>query len=255
MCVYNGNRWLLFTSISMILVLFSAHSSFADMQKHPETLSLASNEKAVEQAVATLLLADIYAKIGLKASVDPLPGKRANKLAVEGKKDGEVARIGPYANRYPSLLRVDPPYYYLTTAVFGKKGRLSEIASKDDLSNYHVAVVTGIAHAAAGSDKAKSVTIVTKYNQLYHLVAAGRIDFAIDTGINGLAELHRLGLEEEVELVGVITRYELHNILHKRNAALRPKIGATITAMQQSGELGRLIEKYEKKVISEWKKP
>jgi ABC-type amino acid transport substrate-binding protein len=99
------------------------------------------------------------------------------------------------------------------------------------------------------------VTIGSRYDQLYRLVAKGRVDFAIDTGINSLAELHRLGLEDQVEMIGVVARYDLHNILHSDNKALQPKIGATITAMQKSGELAQLIAKYERKIIAEWKTP
>jgi hypothetical protein len=130
MHVNTGRQWLFVASISVLISglifgpIFGAHQSLADTPK--SSLNLASNEKAVEQVVAVMVLQDIYAKIGLTASVEPLPGMRANKLAVNGQKDGEVARITPYAPRHPPLVRVDPPYYYLTTAVFVKKAKRSK---------------------------------------------------------------------------------------------------------------------------------
>lgn len=216
------------------------------------TLNLTANEKAVEQAVASLLIKDIYAKAGLNATVEPLPGKRATQLALDGGKDGEVARIKPYAEKYPRLLRVDPAYYSLTTGVFAKKGRKLMIASKADLVNFRVGVVRGIAHAERAVEGSKDLIVVDKYEQLYRMIDAGRIDVGVDTGINGLAEISALGLQHSIEQIGDIAGYDLHNILHPKHASLVPKISATIKAMQASGEIPQLIRKYEKQVIDGW---
>ncbi len=217
-----------------------------------QVINLTANERAVEQAVASLLIKDIYAKAGLKAVIEPLPAKRATQVSVEGAKDGETARITPYAERNPPLVRVDPPYYGLTTGVFVKAGRKLIISGKDDLANFRVGIVRGIAHAERAVEGLKDLTVVDKYEQLYRMLDAGRIDIVVDTGINGQAEIQALGLKGKVEHIGDIAGFDLHNILHPRHAALAPKISSAIKSMQSSGELGQLIKKYEKQVIDKW---
>ncbi len=216
-------------------------------------LDLAANEKAIEQQIAAMVLTDIYAKLKMTIKVEPLPGKRANQLALDGTKDGEVARITPYAERNPPLLRVDPPYYHLTTAVFAKTGRKLIIQSKDDLARYRVGVVRGVAHAEKAVEGLANVTVVDKYEQLYRMIDAGRIDLGVDTGINGHAEIAALGFKE-IEQVGDIAGYDLHHILHPRHEALVPKVSAVIKAMQASGELDKLVKAYEKKTVANWGK-
>jgi polar amino acid transport system substrate-binding protein len=218
-----------------------------------QTIKLAANEKAVEQAVAMLLIKDIYRKAGLEPQIEALPAKRANQVTLDGSKDGEVARISPYAGNNPPLLRVDPPYYYLSTSAFTKIGRKLVIQTKEDLARYRVGIVRGIAHAERAVEGIPSVTIVDGYSSLYRMIDAGRIDVVIDTGINGQAEIRLLGLESSVGLAGDIAKFDLHHILHPRQKGLIPKISAAIKALQSSGELDALIKKYEKQVVDNWK--
>jgi polar amino acid transport system substrate-binding protein len=217
-----------------------------------QTLQLSSNENAVEQEVAALLLSDIYTRAGLAANIQPLPGKRANQLALSGGKDGETARIKAYADKNPTLLRIDPAFYFLNTSVFARADRKLIINSKTDLSKYRIGIVRGIAHAERAVEGLTQVEVVDKYEQLYRMIDAGRIDIGIDTGINGLANIHLLGLKERVVPVGDLARHDLHNILIPRHAAIAPKISTTIKAMQSSGELAKLTSKYEQRIIESW---
>lgn len=231
------------------LSLLGAPCGHAFAQTPPQTLHLVANENAVEQAIAAKLIQDIYAKAGLHADIEPLPGKRSNHAALNGLKDGEIARISPYAANNPPLIRVDPPYYRLTTGVFVRAGSQILIQRKEDLAQFRVGVVRGIAHAEHAVTGLSGVTVVSKYEQLYRMIEAGRIDVGIDTGINGKAEIHRLGLDSKVKHIGDIATFDLHNILTPKHAGLSPKIGATIKAMQASGELQELTKKYERQAI------
>lgn len=215
-----------------------------------EELHLASNEKALEQTIASRLLRDIYQTAGLTIKVEPLPAARANALNLRGEKDGEVARIRPYADKHPTLLLVEPAYYYLATGVFTKAGSSVEIKDKTGLAKYRVGVVRGIAHAEAAVSGLTNVETVDSYEQLYRMVDAGRIDVAIDTSINGQRVIRQLGLDR-VLLSGEIGRYELYNILNPRHKALVPRIAAAIKAMKTSGELSKLTARYENEALVE----
>ena len=217
-----------------------------------QTLQLARNEKAIEQTIAESLLKEIYSRAGLEFKAEPLPGARANASTLQGEKDGEVARIPPYFEKNPTLIRVDPPYYYLSSGVFAKAGRQLVIKSKADLANYRVGIVRGIAHAETATAGLKNLEVVDRYEQLYRMVEAGRIDLAIDTGINGRATLAALHIGS-VEAAGEVARLDLHHVLGPKHSALAPKLSAVIQAMKKSGELDKLTRKFEDEATKSFK--
>lgn len=213
-----------------------------------QEMNLARNEKATEQAIAASLLTEIYKRAGLTAKIQPLPGARANAMALAGEKDGEVARIPGYAAKNPTLIKVDPPYYYLTTTAFAKGDKGITIKSKEDLKKYKVGVVRGIAHAEAATEGVPGLAVVGDYDQMYQMLEAGRIDVAVDAGANGPYVAKKLGLDN-IKAVGELARLDLHNILVPAKKDLAAKIGATIKSMKDSGELDKLAKKHEEDFV------
>jgi ABC-type amino acid transport substrate-binding protein len=142
------------------------------------------------------------------------------------------------------LIKVEPGYYYLTTGAFAKEDKGITITSKADLKKYKVGIVRGIAHAEAATEGMTDVQVVATYDQLYQMVDAGRIDVAIDEGINGPGTIKNLGLKG-IKQVGEIARLDLFHMLNPAKKDLAPKISAAIKAMKDSGELAKLIKQYE----------
>jgi polar amino acid transport system substrate-binding protein len=150
-----------------------------------QELRLARNELAAEQSIAAQILRDIYARAGLGLEVVAMPGKRARVAALDGQVDGEVARVLSYAESNPKLVRVEPGYYRLVSTVFARSGSTIRIAQRQDLHQYRVGIVRGIAHAEAAVAGMPDVVAVGTYEQMYRMLAADRIDVAIDTSTNG----------------------------------------------------------------------
>lgn len=228
----------IFSTLAAIIALSVGTAAVA------QEVQLARNENAIGQAVAAKLLTDIYKKAGLGINIAPLPAARANAVALAGDKDGEVARIAPYFAKNPSLFKVEPGYYYLTTAAFAKSDKGVTINSKDDLKKYKVGIVRGIAHAEAATEGLAGLQVTGSYDQLYQMLEAGRIDVAIDEGINGPSTLKGLGLKD-ITQVGEIARLDLFNVLTPAKKDLAPKISAAIKALKDSGELAKLTKRYE----------
>ena len=103
-------------------------------------------------SIVGLILLLVWMQGGFTAKVQPLPAARANAMTLSGEQDGEVARIQAYATKNPSLIKVEPAYYYLTTTAFAKADKGITISSKDDLKKYKVGLVRGIAHAEAATE-------------------------------------------------------------------------------------------------------
>ena len=238
-----------------VLILAACWTSAAGAATTPTTVRLASNEFALGQEVASQLIRDIYSRAGLVASINPVPGKRSAVLVQNEEMDGEVGRIPLYGTQHPALVRVDPAFYSLTTGVFVKAGFRTQIRSPADLANFRVGIVRGITHAEHAVADLKNVVLLSKYEQLYQMIALGRIDVGIDTGLSGDAVIRRLGLEGQVVHQGDIARLELHNFLGPGHADLAPRIGRVIQAMRDSGELEALTRKYEKQTLEARSKP
>jgi polar amino acid transport system substrate-binding protein len=214
-----------------------------------QELNLVRNESAVVQTIAARLLKDIYKHAGMTVNITPLPGARTTAVVLAGEKDGEVARIPAYFIKNPSLVKVDPAYYYLTTGVFAKSSRGITVTSKEDLKKYKVGIVRGIAHAEAATEGLVGLQVTATYEQLYKMLEAGRIDVAIDEGINGPAIVRELGLKG-ISQVGEIARLDLHHVLVASKKDLVPRISTAITALKSSGELARLTKRYESEVVN-----
>lgn len=232
----------------LVSILSTAIAVTASSGAMAQEVNLASNENAIVQTVAAKLLNDIYKKAGLTANITPLPGARANAMALAGDKDGEVARIPAYFVKNPTLVKVEPGYYYLTTGAFAKADKGITITSKDDLKKYQVGIVRGIAHAEAATEGLTGLQVVGSYDQLYKMLNAGRIDIAIDEGINGPSTLKGLGITG-ISQVGEIARLDLFNVLTPAKKDLAPKISAAIKALKGSGELAKLTKRYEEEVV------
>ncbi len=235
------NRWIL------VLVCLACCSLSYPLKA--QNLALASNENAAEQVIAALILTDIYQRAGLTASIEPLPGARANQMTLEGVKDGEVARIAAYVTDNPTLIKVDPSYYYLISTAFALKNKRIVINSVDDLKKYKVGIVRGIAHAKVATTGLASVAESYTYEAMYKLLNTGRIDVAIDAGVNGIYHTKKLGYEN-IQPVGELARLDLFNVINSKSKAFAPRITAAIHALQGSGELKMLVQRHEQQFFA-----
>lgn len=226
-----------------VLALLVGSSTLADT-----TLQLARNEKLAEQAVAENLLKDVYKRAGLSVVVNARPPARANGEAIVGKMDGEVARIYSYGLKNPSMVRVEPSYYYLTTAVFAKSADNLTIKTKDDLKSHRVGIIRGVQHSLDATAGVYNVQLVDNAQQLFQMLNAGRFDVALDTGINGRYMLKKLKLQGIAE-IGVLAKLDLYHYLHEKNKDQAPAISAVIKKLSDSGELAKMVNIAEKSLL------
>jgi ABC-type amino acid transport substrate-binding protein len=175
-----------------------------------------SNENLIEQKIAEIILAEILKPAGINIKVKPLPPSRANEENVNLSVDGEIARISSYQEKNPSLKRVDPPYYYLATAVFCSDPKKNNFKNKDDIRNSSVATIRGVAHSDAVLVGHPKILSIDSAHQMFELLNAKRVDIAIDTLVNG----QKIILNKKfsgIKVCGIIARHDLHIYLNKRS--------------------------------------
>jgi len=223
---------------------------FASAQAQPVRLNLGMNEKALEQVIASKILLQIYKRAGLDAHVQALPAARSNATLLDGLLDGEVARVQTYLDKNPTLVKVTPAYYHLTTTAFARSGSGISVKTKSDLARFRVGYLRGIAHAESISKGLEKLDVIGTYEQMYKMLEHNRIDIAIDADVNGQTRAKDMGYSDIVA-VGSLATLELFHILHPSQSSLAPKIGSTIDAMKKSGELERLVRQYENEAIEQ----
>ena len=237
-------------STSILAVVFCLIT--AGVSAQAETLHLARNEKLVEQSIAASLLRDICNRSDLGLKITPLPPARANRSALNNEVDGEVARIDAYALKNPTLTKVSPAFYYLSTVAFAKAP--IKIQNEEDLAKYRVGAIRGVAHSLAVTEGLKNVEFANDARSLFLMLQAGRFDVAIDTGRNGSYLIQKMGLND-IHAVGELARQELFTMMAQTKRHLAPKLSATISKLKASGELTTLTKKYEQEFIQSGAEP
>jgi len=163
--------------------------------------------------------------------------------------DGEVARIGPYFEKNPSLFKVEPSYYYLVTTAFAKTDRNIVFNSIGDLKKYRVGIIRGVYHAAIATEGVPKLEVTDSVTQLFKMLESNRIDIAVDVGINGQDTINQLDLKG-IKIVGAIAKRDFYNVLIQSKADLAPRISSVIKSMNASGELNKLIKSAEMKRLN-----
>lgn len=229
------------------LVLFlTSISAFA--QDFADSLIIARKENAADQVVAERLLRDIMQRANLGMTVRVMPSPAATQLTLSGDIDGEPARVYSYGIKYPELVRVQPPYYYLVTAAFGLKERKFKLSTIEDLNDYKVGVVLGIQHAMDITAGHPRVTLVASTKELYALLAKKKIDIAIDTEIDGMYNVTAMK-NKSIVRKAVFSKSSLFLYLNKDKEHYAQQLSNAITGLTKTGELSTLQEKYEREVL------
>jgi ABC-type amino acid transport substrate-binding protein len=230
----------------MFLALMVLMLAALPLQGQAQTVVLSLNQDEAVQDVAAALLTEIYKRAGLSAKIEPSPPARNTDKVLKNQLDGEVARVGPYFDKNPSLIKVEPSYYYLITSAFAKSSRAFVVNSPKDLQKYRVGIIRGVAHAAVATEGVPKLVVVNSVEQLFEMLELNRIDVAVDVHLNGLDVIRRMNLKG-IQLIADLAKRDFYNALIPSKADLAPRISKVIKAMIASGELTAMTKKAEKK--------
>ena len=236
--------------IIILVIVLSLSKPLVPVGAYAADYSFASIARLIEQRVGEIVLPKIYEKLGLKISVDPLPGKRAQLMATTGKLDGEIMRIWSYGEENPTTIRVPTPYYQLETTAFVRKDSGIHVRTRKDLKRYKIAKVRGVKHTNNISKGLSNVTDVGDTIAVMKLIRKGRMDIGLTNTTDGLQVLRNLKFSDVVHITPPLATLELYHYIHQDHSDLVPKVDRIIRTMRASGELGRLIKSAENQLIS-----
>ncbi len=214
-----------------------------------ESLRFARNENLPEQDVAEAIFLQAMRNLKVSVEIDAVPPARANMLNLSGTVAGEVARIESYGAKNPSLIRVEPGHYYLTSVAYARKDHNVTLSSVTDLAQYKVAHIRSVQHS---TDIVKDLPFMRESNNsesLFSLLEAGRVDVVVTTGVDGRMMLQQMQMADAVEAVAELARRELFVYLNPEFKQWQQPISLELQRMKASGEMVKIIAAQEQLLV------
>jgi len=238
---------LLFSFINLFFSLCVCSQEFPLSKKY----EFASIEYLIEQEIGRIVLPQIYQNINIDITITPLPGKRAQFEANNGKKDGEIMRIWTYGDENVQSIRVPTPYYYLETMAFILKGSQIDIRQKDDLKKYRLAKVSGVKHTNNITKGLIDVYEMNSTENMFRMLRNGKIDVVLTNTLDGNLVLKRLGYKNIVSIEKPLAVLPLYHYIYENHKVLVPFIDEEILRLKENGELKKLISLAEQRIINQ----
>ena len=189
-----------------------------------------------------IVLKEAYQKLGIEVVMKPLPGERALRTSNSGKVDGEVFRIANVQKRYKNLIPVPTSINVLQGMVFSHDKNVT-VNGWQSLATYKIGGQVGIKFVERGTKGMNRIMVDTN-EQLFKMLNAKRIDLAIAAHINGAKTISQLKLQSINILQPPVIEHKLYHYLHKKHAALVPKIDSVLTEMQRTGRIQQIRQDF-----------
>ncbi len=188
---------------------------------------------------ASSVAIEAFRRIGLSADVIALPAERALINANAGIEDGDALRHRVIEKHYPNLLRVPEPIMPFELNAFTFDPNLA-FRSPDDLNDMAIGFETGLKLLEVVFADHPRRTGVAELDQLFTLLANGRIDVALAERWQGAWWVRHFRLDCRVLPTGLGSE-PMYMYLHNRHADLVPQLADALRAMKADGTHGRLF--------------
>lgn len=188
---------------------------------------------------------EAFRRAGVRLQLVRLPAERGLINANAGIEDGELSRIAGLEAEYPNLVRIPEKLIDLEFMAFSKNAALP--ASLEVLRMRSVGHIKGWKIYEKQFAGAPNVVSADDPEQMFRQLQLDRIEVALYARWQGLSLIQRQGLKGVVALDPPLAKREMFIYLHKRHAALVPRIAEALRAIKAEGLYDRL---YREKVLS-----
>lgn len=242
---YKAWLWLapLVLAAGLLFAAKPAQSQTTSAPIAPFLMAIDTEPNTYVHKWVSLIYAEAFKRLNIPLQISTYSLARRSAMANEGTIDGEVSRIYSYADSNPHLIRVEEPVMDFTFALFTANPSL-RLQRVEDLAatNLMVEHRRGILMCENTLKKvvpAERLSNVTTTEQGVKKLIAGRTDVYCDIDVYVPEVLH------SPEFKGVTSVRKLFKIasvptypyLHKKHAALAPRLAATLKQMKSEGLL------------------
>ncbi len=193
----------------------------------------------------TMIYTEAFKRLNIPVEVKSFPLARASYMADHGLVDGEAIRVYSYSTAHPNLVRVEESTIPLRVVAFTGVSAISGLNGWEGLRNteYIVEYVHGapiLENNLKKHLKPGQSTGIFDVRKALQKLALGRSDLYVDDENVVLPLLEYPEIKDKITVAGVMCETPLHMYLHKRHAALEPKLSKVIRDMKNEG----LMEKF-----------
>lgn len=187
--------------------------------------------------------AEAFRRAGVGLELVRLPAERGLLNANRGIIDGELTRIAGLEARYPNLVRVPEKLLDWNFSAFAKDASLP--ASWEAIRQRPVAHIRGWKIYERELTGAPHVLAVKDAEQLFRLLMLDRVEVVLYERWMGQDFTMKNGMPGIHALTPPLARKEMYIYLHKRHAALVPRLAGALRAIRAEG----LYERWYREIV------
>lgn len=226
------------------LILFSL-ISHAALATSATDLHIASGVRSPHSTPAQdgfidRLVSEAFRQLGYTVVITPLPAKRALQETNTGNLDADLVRVQEIPHSFTNLRTVPEKLIDFDFMVFTRHARLTP-QGWDSLKAYEVGIISGWKILERQLKGSRTLTLADDTRQLMRLLAQDRVDLVVSERWQGLQAIQDLGLSDVHMLEPPVKSREMFLMLHKRHAALIPRLTKTLRKMKQDGRYQHLF--------------
>jgi polar amino acid transport system substrate-binding protein len=221
--------------------LTAAHS--AD-RLNISTSVVAPYTQADQQGFLDQLIPAVFREVGVQAQVLVYAAASERSLinANEGIDDGQALRVAGLEKLYPNLIQVPEPVIdndFVAMSI----AHDFPTSSWNALQPYSVTYIIGWKIFENQVPPSVARTPVREAEQLFTLLERGRVDVALYERWQGLAQARAQGLRAVRVMEPPLVRTKMYMYLHKKHAALVPRVALALAELKRNGAYQRIHDK------------
>lgn len=201
---------------------------------------LAPYTTAERQGFLDQMVRVVFREVGLDAEllIYPTATERGMLNANEGVDDGLAMRVAGLEKQYPNLIRVPEPIAINDFVALTSRLRFAT-NNWDSLQPYVVGYIIGWKVFEQNVPTGRQLTLVRDADQLFNLLANGRVDVALYERWQGLARARAMGLQVQA-MEPPLVRTPMYIYLHKKHAELVPRVAQALVKLKRNGTYARI---------------
>ncbi|HXA46937.1 MAG TPA: transporter substrate-binding domain-containing protein [Burkholderiaceae bacterium] len=188
--------------------------------------------------VATRILSDAYAKLGITLKVVVMPGERSLISANSGVTDGELYRKGDLMNLYPNLRLVPIPIMHYEIVAFCRCKPFT-VDGWGSLKAYRIGYIRGIKIVEQNTVGMNTEPVGT-LEQAFGKLELGRSDIVLANRATGIALLRTQQWNDVIVLQPALATFPVYHYLSRNHEELVPKLTEVLRQMEKNGSMERI---------------
>lgn len=176
---------------------------------------------------------EAFRRHGLTLHLVKLPAERGLLNANAGLEDGDLNRIAGLEAQYPNLIRVPEKTMDMDFVAFTKNAAIP--ATWQALRTHSVGFIKGWKIFEKNLADAPHVTTADDPEQLFRLLAMGRVEVALYDRWMGLALIKQMRINDVGVIEPPLATRAMFIYLHKKHADLAPKLSQTLKTLKREG--------------------